>query len=459
MSRISLIALQNPKQEKQKARELMAMGYDARLRLKDAGLDGILHSARPQELDRLVKNGRDLSFEDAFRGMCFALAATNRQFFEICWGADRDSSHALREQALAVGTSFMQLMSVKEAVRNLTSAEIAGMTAAVLADTVFRFDVPRVIETCGMGGDRGFGAGIAAVTKTINASTLSALVLSSLGLPTIKHGSYANTSAVGSTDVVERFGARTSMTSAAEVRRIWSESGFCFFDAHWCRTIHDLSHLLMMETINHVVGPMAAPVSSETLVNKVMGVNHKVHPASVAHAYAVLHLRGIQKVGSVVVLGGLDEGGYRIDHRDEEAFREHCILDEVSPFTTLCSVIHDGHFRGTFMLSPNDFGISLDPQKIKLPNRSDVVQRGNISALRGEREELGKYLAMNASIGLFAERYVGVKKDAFVGRRFNREYLKECYRECLGAIADGRAWRKLERYVEATGGTISLCDN
>mgnify|MGYP001564315953 FL=1 len=246
--RISLITLEHEKREKQEARECLAVMYDVRARLAERmGSGAILELEKLQWLDRLVKLGKNLTFEQAFSGMCYVLAATNAHFFDLCWSACGGiGSDALREKALAAGTAFIQLMAAKEALRSLTSDEIAGMVAASLLDTLFRFDVPKVIETCGMGGDIGFHADNS-VQKTINVSTLSAIVLSALGLPVIKHGSYSNTSAVGSTDAIERFGARTSMRSLKEIERIWSACGFCYFDAHWCKTIHDLSHLLMVE--------------------------------------------------------------------------------------------------------------------------------------------------------------------------------------------------------------------
>lgn len=328
------------------------------------------------------------------------------------------------------------------------------MASAALLDTVFRFPLPRVIETCGMGGDIGFCAdGI--VQKTINASTLSAIVLSALGLPVIKHGSYSNTSAVGSTEAIERFGAYTSMNSMEEVERIWSASGFCYFDAHWCKTIHDLSHLLMIETINHIIGPMSLPVSPQTEVNKMMGVNEKVHPSVVARAYTILHQRNVQRVGGVVVVGGLDEKGHTISPSDVGAFRTHCILDEVSPYATVCSVAYQDSFLGDFILYPEDFGITMNPEVIRVHNESSAIQSANIAALRGENDALADYLAMNAALGLFAERFLG-KADAIADNQINRLYLQICYQECREVIASGRAWEKLVLYVNASRGMFSL---
>lgn len=452
---ISLITLEYEKREKQEARECLAVGYDIHSRLIERmGSGATLELERIQRLDRLIKLGKDLTFEQAFSGMCYVLAATNARFFDLCWGVDGAGSGAQRERSLATGTAFIQLMAAKEALRSLTPDEIAGMVSASLLDVLFRFEPASITETCGMGGDIGFHADTK-VEKTINVSTLSAIVLSALGLPVIKHGSYSNTSAMGSTDAIERFGARTSIRSLQEVERIWSACGFCYFDAHCCKTIHDLSHLLMMETINHIIGPMSLPVSPQTEVNKMMGVNEKVHPSTVAHAYATLHQRSVQRIGGIIVLGGLDAKGCGIDPSDADAFRAHCILDEISPYATVCSSAYQGSFRGNFILYSEDFGVTVDPAAIQVPNGADTIQKANIAALHGEHRALADYLAMNAALALFAKRYLA-RTDAFEGQRFNRVYLQACYRECREAIASGRAWDKLALYVQATGGTLSL---
>lgn len=146
-------------------------------------------------------------------------------------------------------------------------------------DTVIQIDRPHVIETCGMGGDVGFVHN-GTTKKTINVSTLSAIVLAALKYPVAKHGSYANTSAVGSTEAIELLGANTSLTSIDEVERVWEQSGFCFLDAHWCKTIHDLSHLLMMETINHVARAYEPAVYTDDSHHQAHGSKRESAPLS-----------------------------------------------------------------------------------------------------------------------------------------------------------------------------------
>ena len=457
MGNISRIALLGHKLLKQTARESLAVSYSVSSRASDnKDLLCLLENTTAGMLDRKVKHGGDLSFEEAFCGMCYVLAATNAHFysayrslFEKAYGAEFTA-----EKAVAIASAFLTLMATKESLSHLTADEVAGMVAAGMMDTVISINMLSVVETCGMGGDKGFRCPeTGGVKKTINVSTLSALVLSAVGLPAAKHGSYGNTSAVGSTEAIELFGAKTSMVSETQVFEIMREVNFCFFDAHWCKTIHDLSHLLMMETINHVIGPMTPPFSSTTKVNKLMGVNEKIHPKTVAKAYATLHQKGKQKVGGVIVVCGLDEGGKGIDPLNFAEVKKHAIMDEVSPYTSVISATLGGQYLGTWMISPDDFGVSINPKKIQIANKMDDIQQANISALNGTNSELADYLAVNAALGLYAAEYLS-RSDAILESGLNRHYLKECFSRCRKAISSGAAKNVLDNYVRVSNNVV-----
>lgn len=454
MKNISRIALSGHKLLKQKARERLAVGYDISKRIAgNEVLLSLLGNTTVGMLDRKVKHGEDLSFDEAFCGMCYVLAATNAEFYDAyheLFNKAYGGAEVTSEKALAIASAFLNLMATKESLSCLTAEEVAGMVAAGMMDTVISLDVPRVIETCGMGGDKGFRCvRTGAIKKTVNVSTLSALVLSAVGLPVAKHGSYGNTSAVGSTEAIELFGAHTSMTSEVEVMGIWREANFCFFDAHWCKTIHDLSHLLMMETINHVIGPMTPPFSSKTEVNKLMGVNEKIHPKTVAEAYAILHQKGKQNIGGVIIVCGLDERARGIDPLNFADVKRHAIMDEVSPYVSVISVTLKGEYLGTWMLTPEDFGVSIDAKKIQIDNKQAEIQEANIAALSGTNSDLADYLAVNAALGLYAMEYLP-RSDAVTPTGLNRTYLQECFRRCRDAISSGAAREVLDKYVRAS---------
>jgi anthranilate phosphoribosyltransferase len=241
----------------------------------------------------------------------------------------------------------------------------------------------------------------------------------------------------------------------AQVRRIVGEGEYCFFDAHWCKTIHDLSHLLMAETVNHVVGPMTPPLTSETQIHKVMGVNEKVHPDTIRDAYNYLHRAGIQNVGGVVIVAGLSAEALNISVLDNESIRKHTIVDELSPYVSLVSLGYGSNSLGKFLVKPSDFGISIDPAAIQVENKPNAIHDANIAALSGTDDALADYLAMNSALGILAFEDVG-RSDLVVGNRLNYSYLRDAFERCRNAISNGTAMSVLENYVQKSGGTFSL---
>ncbi len=459
MKYVSQIRLSGLKQEKQRARESMAVSYGLESLLEaNSSLISRLSMYPLAVLDRKIKHGESLSFEEAFCGMCLIIAATNVLFYE----ATREilsraaGSDFTPDKALANGIAFAQLMAAKEAFSELTSQEVAGLVAATMMDIVSctRLDTKSVVETSGMGGDVGFLNG--GTFKTINVSTLSALVLAAAGLPAIKHGSYSNTSVIGSTEAIELFGAKTAPVSEDEVRSIFSRSGFCFMDAHWAKTIHDLSHLLMVETINHVVGPMSVPIGADIEIHKLMGVNEKVHPSIIARAYALLHERRVLNVGGVAIVTGLD-CNVEVDPENHAQVRAHSRIDELSPYASVVAFSYRSHFLGSFLLQPSDFGLEIDADGVKIENNRNAIQAANQKALRGTDPALSDYLAMNAALGMFANSYL-YRKDAVTAAGINTIYLRECFQKCREVIDSGRSWDVLCRYVQATGGQIITYD-
>lgn len=449
---VSHITLDSAYGEKQAAREaLAAEGYVVDVASSRDWLAQIPRIPFAGIFEGITR--RDLTFEEAFVGTCYALRATNAFFAEATrmYFADVQCP-----DFTIAGREFLSCMAVKEAWRGITPDEIAGMVQATGLDLVVRLPPPgdvRIFETCGTGGDIGLPPR-ERPRKTINASTLSSLVMASLGIPTMKHGSYANTSAVGSTDAIERFGARVEQRSRREMEELWRRTGFCFTDAHVVKSIHDLSHLRPRhETVNHVIGPMTPPVAADKALDKVMGVNEKVHPETVAQAFVLLSRSGAQLMGNAAVVCGLDTDVDPHRLHDREAIREHVMLDELSPHSSVVSFVQHGVFVGTHLLHPSDFGLDFEHDGIALENRAEVLQRANEEALRGRNPRLADYLAMNAALCLYVSKYLG--SDPVDERRGpNCEMLRECFERCRAAIIEGRPWGVLCEYVHATGGTV-----
>lgn len=405
---------------------------------------------------KLVK-GDALTFNEAFIGMTYVVAATNRGIFRELQPALQKAHglpHITQNRLDGPGQTFLTCMAQREAHSMLTAEEVAGMVAAGMMDINIRIGFePYVLETGGMGGDKGFIVN-GEKKKVINASTLSAVVLSSIGTPVVKHGSYANTSAVGSTEAIEALGMNIYQQSFAEIQRLFEQTRFYFSDAHIAKTIHDLSHSPFMrhETINHIIGPMTPPVDRQTRLHKVIGVNEGVHPNLIAKAYEILHEKGYQNIGNVVAVSGLSQEFDTADIDDIEApeqMKPYMMLDEVSPYATLLSIVQRGKYIGSFTVRPEDFGVHIDPNAIQFVNTQEELLVANGQALQGISDANSDYLAMNAAIGLFATKYLD-REDAIVEGKLNTAYLQECFVQCRDTIVSGQAAAHLKKIVNVS---------
>lgn len=442
----------------QLVRESLAVeNYEpGRIVLENYGILVNLSSTPFGKIGQKIVKGEPLSFEEAFLGMTYVVGATNsalfnelRTGFEDAQGLDE----VTQVQLIAPAQTFLTSMAQKELTHALSPEEIAGMAGAGMMDINLRLGFkPYVLETCGMGGDRGFSVN-GQKQKVINISTLSSIVLSGMGLPILKHGSYANTSAVGSTDAIEELGVDIGQTSFGQIKDLFDKTGFYFSDAHVSKTLHDLSHNPFMrhETINHIIGPLTPPVSKETVLNKVIGVNEGIHPQVIARAYEVMDQRGIQRVGNVAAVSGLSKSPKEEDILNHDEMEGIMVLDELSPVSSLVAIVRNGLYEGCFVVCPEDFGISLDVSSLSLTNSKEVLMEANMRAIEGFNDENTKYLAMNSALALFISEYLG-RSDAIIEGGLNKEYLKEAYRRCFEYLLSGQALVQLNKIAEISRG-------
>src|SRR5207244_5618099 len=105
-----------------------------------------------------------------------------------------------------------------------TVEEMTGLLRAMLgfAERVPVPDdlVPRLVDTCGTGGDR---------SHSINVSTIAALVVAGAGARVCKHGNRAASSSCGSADLLEGLGVALDVTPDG-IAQCVEEAGiaFCF---------------------------------------------------------------------------------------------------------------------------------------------------------------------------------------------------------------------------------------
>ena len=214
-----------------------------------------------------------------------------------------------------------------------STEEMTGFVRAMVAHGV-RLDLPtgtEVIDTCGTGGDR---------LRSINVSTIAALVVAATGAKVCKHGGRASSSAVGAADVLEELGVVADLGPAGVERCIEEVGmGFCFAPRFHpaMRNAAPVRKELGIPTVFNYLGPLANPGRARY---QVVGVSN---PSMADKMVGVLAANGALR--AMVVHG--DDG-----------------LDELS--TTGPSTVHelirssDGDYdRSTYRIDPAELGLAL----------------------------------------------------------------------------------------------------
>ena len=126
------------------------------------------------------------------------------------------------DQVLAGDATPVQLAGFLVALRSKgeTAAEITGLAEAMLRHTRRVAVEGRAVDVVGTGGDH---------AHTVNISTMSAVVAAAAGVPVVKHGNRAATSACGAADVLEELGVAIDLPPAAVAACVAEVGiGFCF---------------------------------------------------------------------------------------------------------------------------------------------------------------------------------------------------------------------------------------
>lgn len=171
--------------------------------------------------------------------------------------ADLDSADTawVMDQVLAGEATPAQLAGFLVALRakGETPAEIAGLAEAMLAHARrVRVDGPAV-DVVGTGGDQ---------AHTVNISTMAAVVVAAAGVPVVKHGNRAASSASGSADVLEELGVAVDLPPAGVEATVAQVGiGFCFAPVFHPSFRHagPVRRELGLPTAMNVLGPLTNP--------------------------------------------------------------------------------------------------------------------------------------------------------------------------------------------------------
>jgi anthranilate phosphoribosyltransferase len=307
-----------------------------------------------------------------------------------------------------------------------TEAQIAGFAVALrakgetvdevegLVRTMYAHAAPltvpgRVVDIVGTGGDR---------SRTVNISTMAAVVTAGAGVPVVKHGNRAASSASGSADVLEALGIRLDVPSD-QVADIAAEAGitFCFAPVFHSSLRHSIPvrRQLGIATTFNFLGPLTNPA----------------RPA--AQALGVADRRMAPIMAGVLAARGVDAVVFRGDDG----------LDELTTTTTSSVWVVAGD-QGSVTEE------SFDPAVLGIARATAEDLRGAdpdhnakvfTGVLAGEPGPVRDAVLLNAAAGLAA--YAGTEGAL-------AERLEAGLAQARESIDSGAARDKLTRWVEVS---------
>jgi len=288
-----------------------------------------------------------------------------------------------------------------------TPEEVAGLVEVMLAEAAEVVVPGRVVDTCGTGGDR---------ANTVNISTMAALVVAAAGVPVVKHGNRAASSACGSADLLEELGVVVDLPPAA-VAPCLEQAGiaFCFAPVFHPGMRHTAvaRRELGVPTVFNVLGPLTNPS----------------RPA--AQAVGVSDPRLAPVMAGVLAARGVDALVFRgADGLDE--------LTTTGPSTVW--VVAGGAVAEEL----------FDPASLGVPTASIEQLRGGDAPhnaavaralLAGEQGPVRDAVLLNAAAAIAAH-------DGFSAPLLDR--LRAGWDRAAAALDGGDAGRLLERWVEVS---------
>jgi len=299
-----------------------------------------------------------------------------------------------------------------------TVDEIVGFRDAIL-EAALPLPVPAaVLDIVGTGGDR-YG--------TVNISTMSAIVAAATGVPVVKHGNKAASSASGSSDVLGALGIDLTL-SPERVAEVLAEVGITFAFASAFRP--GFRHAgptrkeLGVPTVFNYLGPLCNPARAEA------------NAVGVAHADRVPLITGVFRTRGATALVFRGDDGL-----DELTTTGHSRLWEISR-----GDVHEHD------LDPRDLGIPLadidDLLGGDAAHNAGVVHR----VLDGQRGAVRDIVLLNAAAGIVSYELF---QDAAQVQHPIVERLAAARDRAAAAIDSGAAAGVLARWVETTSSSVA----
>ena len=289
--------------------------------------------------------------------------------------------------------NFLTLLSKKGEV----STEIAG-GVSVLRNKAKRVNVNDCIDTCGTGGDG---------KNTLNISTASALLLSSIGINVAKHGNKAVSSKCGSADVLEALNINISLEPKDIENQIKiNHFGFMFAPNYHSamKYVGPTRKKIGKRTIFNMIGPLSSPANVE---RQVVGVFDKKLLDIFAVALKDLNIKFAWIVNS-------NDG-----------------LDEISPYDkTIVKQLRNGEIND-LIIDPKELNINAEGFDKIVGNDAKFNSQKIIDIFKGNDDDFSKAVSLNAAAGLI----ISESEDNF----------KHAYEKARDHLLSGKTYSHLEK--------------
>jgi len=307
-----------------------------------------------------LRNKKNLSFDES------------KEAFEILMDGKASDSEIF---------DFLTLLSAKGEV----SDEIAG-GVYVLRNKSKRVNVKDCVDTCGTGGDG---------MNTLNISTASALLLSSMGIKVAKHGNKAVSSKCGSGDVLEALNIKIDLEPKDIEDQINKNNfGFMFAPNYHSamKFVGPTRKKIAKRTIFNMIGPLSSPALVD---RQVVGVFDKKLLKTFANALKNLNIKYAWIVNS--------EDG----------------LDEISPYAkTNVMQLKNGKIS-EIIIDPKELNINANKFDDLLGDDAKFNASKIIDIFKGEDNDFSKAVCLNAAAALIVVEKNSEFKNAYESARLH----------------------------------------
>lgn len=318
---------------------------------------------------------------------------------------DYDTARAVMTEMMDGTATDVQMATLLTGLRmkGETITEITACAEIMREKAVKLKHKMPVMDIVGTGGDE---------AGSFNISTTAAFVAAAGGIHIAKHGNRSVSSRSGAADVLERLGAILSLTPE-QSEQVLEETGICFLFAQAyhlsMKNVAPVRKGMSERTIFNILGPLSNPAGATM---QLLGVYDQALVEPLAQVLVNLGVtRGVAVCGN-----GMDEAS-------------------LVGANTICEI----RFGKTtyYSISPEDLGMkpcTLEDLKGGTPEENAQITRDILNgSIHGPKRDV---VALNAGIAL----YLGIDDIS----------LKEGIQLAQELIDNGKAYKKLEEFVQAT---------